>query len=138
MGELVFEILLDGSDIGCALCADVLVDRTDGLVEVGLLDSCRQLLLCRLHQRRMERPAHVEWQYVKELIEDLKNDLSNRHSQLEMLNPMKILKRGYSISLDEKGNTITSIHSLKDGQKLMTVVEDGTIISTVESRKENK
>ena len=75
---------------------------------------------------------------IKELIEDLKNDLSNRQSQLEMLNPKKILKRGYSISLDEKGNTITSIHSLKDGQKLMTVVEDGTIISTVESRKENK
>ena len=75
---------------------------------------------------------------MKETLEDLKNDLSNRQSQLEMLNPKKILKRGYSISLDENGNAITSVHSLKDGQKLMTIVEDGTIISTVESRKENK
>lgn len=75
---------------------------------------------------------------MKETIDDLKNDLSNRQSQLEMLNPKKILKRGYSISLDENGNTITSVRSLKDGQKLMTIVEDGTIISTVESRKENK
>ena len=75
---------------------------------------------------------------IKDYIEDLKDGISNRQSQLEMLNPKKILKRGYSISLNEKGNIVTSIHDLQDGQKIMTVVEDGTIISTVESRKENK
>ena len=75
---------------------------------------------------------------IKELIEDLKRDIANRQSQLEMINPKQIFKRGYSISLNEKGQAITSISDLKEGEKLMTVVEDGTIISTVESRKENK
>ena len=75
---------------------------------------------------------------IKELIENLKRDIANRQSQLEMINPKQIFKRGYSISLNEKGQAITSISDLKEGEKLMTVVEDGTIISTVESRKENK
>lgn len=75
---------------------------------------------------------------IKELIEDLKRDIANRQSQLEMINPKQIFKRGYSISLNEKGQAITSINDLKEGEKLMTIVEDGTIISTVESRKENK
>ena len=75
---------------------------------------------------------------IQELIDELKKNLSNRQSQLEMINPKQIFKRGYSISLNEKGQTITSINDLKEGEKVMTVVGDGTIISTVESRKENK
>ena len=75
---------------------------------------------------------------IKEKIDDLKALLSNRQSQLEMLNPKKILKRGYSISVSENGSLITSINDVNPGQNIMTVVDDGTIISTVESRKENK
>lgn len=75
---------------------------------------------------------------IKQRIEDLKKDISNRQSQLEMLNPKKVLKRGYSISLDDKGNVITSVKGVVKGQKLMTVIDDGTIISTVEDQKGNK
>ena len=75
---------------------------------------------------------------INEQIEDMKKNLSNRQGQLEMLNPKQVFKRGYSISLNEKGHAITSVKDLNDGEKIMTVVEDGTIISTVESRKENK
>ncbi len=75
---------------------------------------------------------------ITEQIGDMKKSLTNRQSQLEMLNPKQVFKRGYSISLNEKGHAITSVKDLNDGEKIMTVVEDGTIISTVESRKENK
>ena len=104
------------------------------------IDTMKNSILKNLEDEKEEVAELKEElnEAIQELIEDLKHDLSNRQSQLEILNPKKILKRGYSISLDEKGNAITSIHSLKDGQKLMTIVDDGTIISTVESRKENK
>ena len=69
---------------------------------------------------------------MKDKLEDLRQELTNREKQLDALNPKNVLKRGYSITQDENGKVIESVNKIKDGQKIKTTVKDGTIYSTVE------
>lgn len=59
-------------------------------------------------------------------------------SRLEALSPLGVLARGYSLSLDEKGNVIRSIKKVKSGSRMKTKLEDGTILSVVERVKSNE
>lgn len=73
---------------------------------------------------------------MKDKLEDLRQELTNREKQLDALNPKNVLKRGYSITQDENGKVIESVNKIKDGQKIKTTVKDGTIYSTVEKTEE--
>ena len=75
---------------------------------------------------------------VKDLLSQLEKDVDTRKKQLEILNPKKILKRGYSITVNEKGDIITSIKDVKVGEKVITTLDDGNIISEVEDLKEDR
>ncbi len=76
-------------------------------------------------------------QAMDDHLQELSKELLNKKNQLEILNPKKVLSRGYSISSDENGNVITSINKVNKGENIITTLQDGTIISTVESVKEN-
>lgn len=56
--------------------------------------------------------------------------------QLELLNPAAVMRKGYSITMAE-GRVLTTVKGLSPGQKLVTLVADGEIVSTVESWKGN-
>lgn len=75
---------------------------------------------------------------LKEKIESEKDELNHLKKQLEILNPKSILSRGYSISVDEKGHSISSIKQIKNGQNIRTIVSDGEIISKVVDLKGEK
>ena len=71
----------------------------------------------------------------KRYFEDLKKDIENRKKTLEAINPKAILKRGYSISQLENGTIIKTTKDVKPGQKIVTVLADGNIISEVNEIK---
>ena len=75
---------------------------------------------------------------LKEKIESEKDELNHLKKQLEILNPKSVLSRGYSISVDEKGHSISSIKQIKNGQNIKTIVSDGEIISKVVDLKGEK
>lgn len=50
--------------------------------------------------------------------------------QLELINPIQLLKKGYSISLNN-GSVVDSITAVQPGESIVTRVSDGAIISTV-------
>ena len=75
---------------------------------------------------------------LKEKIESEKDELNHLKKQLEILNPKSVLSRGYSISVDEKGHSISSIKQIKNGQNIRTLVSDGEIISKVVDLKGEK
>lgn len=60
-----------------------------------------------------------------------KNKLAMLGGKLEILSPLSILKRGYTVSTDVNGKTIKSIKSICSGDKVITTVEDGKIVSIV-------
>ena len=74
---------------------------------------------------------------IKNKIENISKEIESKKQQLEALNPKKVLKRGYTISVDETGKVITSIKEVKIGQKLITATNDGTINSTIDKVEEN-
>ena len=51
---------------------------------------------------------------------------------LRVLGPMATLERGYSITLDERGQPLRSASDCIDGQKLITRWHDGEVRSTIE------
>ena len=75
---------------------------------------------------------------LKEKIESEKDELNHLRKQLEILNPKSVLSRGYSISVDESGHSISSIKQIKNGQNIRTIVNDGEIISKVIDTKGEK
>ena len=66
---------------------------------------------------------------IKERIVNLKEDIDNFQKRLELINPMNVLKRGYSITTNEKGEVISSIKDVSQNDKIITKVADGEIIS---------
>ncbi|MCK5850014.1 MAG: exodeoxyribonuclease VII large subunit [Kiritimatiellae bacterium] len=59
-----------------------------------------------------------------------------RHdTQLKALNPLAVLRRGYSISYDEDGNVVRSSMDLNVGRRVLTRVEKGSFESEVTKRR---
>ena len=80
--------------------------------------------------------------YKEQLTSSLKNKLYNYNlrlsaysKQLTALNPKGVLSRGYSITLDSNNKPITDSKNVKKGEKIVTILEKGQIISNVEEVK---
>lgn len=103
------------------------------------LDDMKEALKSRLEDMKDEVASSKEdlKDSLMDMIEDLKYEVQSKKEQLEALNPKKILERGYSISLDDKGEVIKDISKVKKGDKVTTVVAKGKIISTVDEVEEN-
>jgi len=61
-----------------------------------------------------------------------KSQFSNVATTLNAISPLQTLERGYSITLDSKGNTIQSSTQLEINDNIETRLRNGRIISRVE------
>ena len=52
-------------------------------------------------------------------------------AQVEAINPLKVLHRGYSVTTDEKGKVLLNVQKVKMGSKINTRLSEGTVISEV-------
>jgi exodeoxyribonuclease VII large subunit len=51
---------------------------------------------------------------------------------MHSLSPDAVLKRGFSITIDEEGRPVTSAKRIHSGDRLRTRLADGEIVSRVE------
>ena len=72
---------------------------------------------------------------MNEKIKSLKKEIDDFGARLELINPMNVLKRGYSITTNEKGEVISSIKNIKHNDKIITRVSDGELTSIVSDIK---
>ena len=56
--------------------------------------------------------------------------LAHKQATLEALNPESVINRGYSLTVDENGRPV-KIDTVKKGNKIKTILKDGTIYSEV-------
>ncbi|NLZ15245.1 MAG: exodeoxyribonuclease VII large subunit [Erysipelotrichaceae bacterium] len=68
---------------------------------------------------------------IKQIISHHQDILKHKTLTLETLNPENVVKRGYSMTLDDKGQPITSLKNVKKGQHIKTYIKDGIINSEV-------
>ncbi len=71
------------------------------------------------------------------LVRNEKIVLKSKESNLKMLDPKHVLKRGYSISYTN-GKAVTSVNDLGKGDELRTVLYDGEIMSSVSGTRKRR
>jgi len=54
---------------------------------------------------------------------------------LDSLSPLSVLHRGYSVTLDKKGNSLRSVTEVHAGDELQVRLDDGTLQTKVTSVK---
>lgn len=68
---------------------------------------------------------------IRRIFKDKKHELEIRTEKLIALNPLEILKRGYSVTKKEQ-SIVKSCAQIKVGDQIETILKDGKIISKVE------
>jgi exodeoxyribonuclease VII large subunit len=72
--------------------------------------------------------------YSLKLINNDKQALKARESNINHLTPQNVLKRGYSITLAD-GKTVKSVYDVKAGDSLKTILYKGELTSIIKSKK---
>ncbi len=71
---------------------------------------------------------------MRALIKDMKHRYSIALKNLDSLSPLSVLKRGYSIARDERGELVRSIQNVNSGDLLDLLLNDGILNCTVNSK----
>lgn len=58
-------------------------------------------------------------------------NIVNYRQRLEALDPQKIVKRGYTMTLSQSGKLLSSVEDVVDGEQIVTLLRDGRITSVV-------
>jgi exodeoxyribonuclease VII large subunit len=86
----------------------------------------------RSRANRLEDSAHRLQRAAKAKMESAELKLSHQQQKLQLLDPARLLARGWSLTVDENGRVLRSIGGAAKGQTLVTRLIDGTISSTVD------
>ena len=71
---------------------------------------------------------------MRALIKDMRHRYSIALKNLDSLSPLSVLKRGYSIARDERGELVRSIQNVNSGDLLDLLLNDGILNCTVNSK----
>lgn len=121
------------------------LERRVVLAEQSLLNRKRQQLAALAERRVLQspkdslRPLHQALDDLEyRLLQMIRAGQQQRYAswqeaaaRLQAMSPLAVLARGYSITLNEQGETITSVKQVADGDRLQTVFTDGKIRSQV-------
>ncbi len=75
---------------------------------------------------------------INRIITEKRNSLNLISSKIRYVSPLNILKKGYSITMNNKGKIIKEAGFLKKGEQIKTIVYKGEIISTVDKIEEKR
>ncbi len=113
---------------------NVFKDKVNYLLETlnrSLVEQVQEL------RQRIEDAVHQLGEELKYDLERQKDRLTHAVERLNLLNPLLVLKRGYSLTLMQ-GKVVTSVAQVKKGDVLETRLTDGTIISKVERNEKQE
>ncbi len=103
--------------------------------KIFLLNPKRELLShiesLKILNKRLKNSIVIQQKEKNEIIKQKTN-------LLDSLSPLSVIARGYSVTLDIKGEPINSIIETKPGEKLQVRIKDGIINTKVISIKPNK
>lgn len=92
--------------------------------------SRESLLFLQHNKERLDRIRVDTPSFCRDLFRNIKDIIHNYRSNIDILDPINTLQRGFSITRI-KGEAIKSINKVKKGQDMLTTVSDGNIKSTV-------
>lgn len=112
----------------------------DAKKQLSLLASsaCLQNPVQYVHQRKQSLD-HLHNRLISGYERTLslkKHQFASITAKLDAMSPLKVLTRGYSMTQDQDGNLISSVHGTKPGNQIHITLSDGTMSAIVESIKE--
>jgi exodeoxyribonuclease VII large subunit len=82
-------------------------------------------------QKTLDHFDEILRQGIQTRLERSAAQLSNFAAKLDSLNPVSVLGRGYSITLDRKNHLLTRTADIAEGEEIFTRFADGTVKSVV-------
>lgn len=82
-------------------------------------------------QRLDDRSARLQWLIENDQQRRLQK-LQGMAGKLEALSPLQVLSRGYSVSLDQNGQTLLAVDQVQSGDLITTRLHQGTLVSQVQ------
>ena len=92
----------------------------------------RPMTLIDDRRRRLDELAMLGERAINLQIDRNRQRLAATAASLNALSPLSVLARGYSLTLDDSGQLITSMGAVSSGQTLHTRLRDGTVVSVVQ------
>jgi exodeoxyribonuclease VII large subunit len=147
--EAAERVVPNGDELLCNLQAvqeqirTFLVQRLDRartrLEDLGQRRSFRLPLEgIRSHERKLDEWAERLQRAVRQRVALVSEHLKARANQLETLSPLNVLGRGYSLTRREAtGEVVRSANQVQPGERLVTRVQQGQIVSRVEQSEES-
>ena len=69
-------------------------------------------------------------------VERKKQQFGKLAAGLDAMSPLKVLGRGYVMAKDEKGELVTSVQQVKDGDRLIVRMQDGALKTRIEGKEQ--
>ena len=91
----------------------------------------RPLDMVRQRQQQLDDVLSDLCRSVTGVVEDRQKDLALISAQLESLSPLAVLARGYSVTSNDKGRILLSASSVTPGQRIVSRLAEGALISEV-------
>lgn len=90
---------------------------------------------------QLQRQALQQWQFrlnaaLKGLLQQRRYQFAQLSGRLDSVSPLKVLQRGYTVTMTEEQQVVSSVQHVNVGQSLITRTADGQIVSVVEQIKE--
>jgi len=92
----------------------------------------RPMTLVDDRRRQLDETAGRAERAITLYVERRRQSLAALAASLDAFSPLKVLARGYSLTMDEQGRLIHSVDSVSAGQTLQTRVTDGSIVTVVQ------
>jgi exodeoxyribonuclease VII large subunit len=84
----------------------------------------------RAHERLTARVDRIV-RRVPQFFADRERELDNVATRVRLLDPKNVLARGWSITRTASGRVIRSVGDVTHGENVLTVVADGSLVSTI-------
>jgi exodeoxyribonuclease VII large subunit len=92
----------------------------------------------RAEDQRLDELADRLAGAMKARVRDLRATADRNAASLEALSPLKVLARGYSVTLGPDGHALLRAADVRPGDELRTILHDGEVRSRVEKPRERR
>jgi len=91
-----------------------------------------------LQRQRLQWFEQALQRGVQQTLQQDNQHLDRLATQLQLLDPRRVLQRGYALLQDEEGHAVTRAQSLYAGKRLQATLMDGEVVVTVDERRSSQ
>lgn len=97
----------------------------------GFAWRMKKSLGLEMHRMQIDRMVDRMNGRMKQSVNTARLQLAEKTAALHAFSPLRVLARGYTVALDEKGDSIRTVKQVQPGEPVSLIVQDGRLTCTV-------